>query len=53
MIDLPQKLVHRSLLLRIGKGDSDQVRETLDWGANPNWRSRKGRCAIVLAVRGP
>ncbi|MBN8596184.1 MAG: hypothetical protein J0L78_00770 [Planctomycetes bacterium] len=52
MIEMPRKYLRRFLFIRIGKGDAEQVRETLDWGADPNWRSPKGRPAIVRAVRG-
>ncbi len=52
MIPPPRKYLLRFLFIRIGKGDAEQVRETLDWGADPNWTSPKGRPALVRAVRG-
>lgn len=52
VIELPPKYLRRFLFIRIGKGDAEQVQETLDWGADPNWLSPKGRPAIVRAVRG-
>ncbi len=48
---LPTWLVRNLFFLRIGKGDAEQVQETLDWGADPNWRTKKGTPAIIKAVR--
>lgn len=48
---LPPKYVRKFFFIRIGKGDAEQVRETILWGADPNWKTRKGRPAIVKAVR--
>src|SRR5256885_2065475 len=47
----PPWLVRRLFFIRIGKGYPDQLQETLDWGADPNWRTRKGTPALIRAVR--
>lgn len=47
----PMWLVRRLFFIRISKGDAEQVQETLDWGADPDWRTRKGTPAIVRAAR--
>jgi hypothetical protein len=52
MSDLPKPTLRKLMFLRIAKGDAEQVQETLDWGADPNWYSKKGRPALVKAVRG-
>ncbi|CAG0978928.1 hypothetical protein PHYC_01657 [Phycisphaerales bacterium] len=48
---LPPKYVRRLFFIRVGKGDAEQVRETILWGADPNWKTKKGRPALVKAVR--
>lgn len=48
----PTWLVRNLFFIRIGKGDAEQVQETLDWGADPNWTTKRGTPAIVRAVRG-
>lgn len=52
MRELPEPMLRKLMFIRIAKGDAEQVQETLDWGANPNSKTRKGRPAIVRAVRG-
>lgn len=52
MIPMPPKMLKRLLFIRIAKGDAEEVQEVLDWGADPNWTSPKGRPALVRAVRG-
>lgn len=52
MRELPQPMLRKLMFIRIAKGDAEQVQETLDWGADPNWKSKKGRPALVRAVRG-
>lgn len=52
MIPYPPRMLRKLMFIRIGKGDAEEVQETLSWGADPNWTSPKGRPAIVRAVRG-
>lgn len=49
---LPRAMLRKLFFLRIGKGDGEQVQETIDWGADPNWCTSRGTPAIVRAVRG-
>ena len=54
-MEYPLWFVRRLFFLRIGKHDAEQVAETLDWGADPNWttsRGTPGTPAIVRASRG-
>ncbi len=51
MREFPEWFLRRLLFIRIGKGDAEQVREVLGWGADANWVTKKGRPAIVRALR--
>jgi len=49
--EFPGWFVRSLFFIRIAKSDAEQVQETLNWGADPNWRTKKGTPAIVRAVR--
>ena len=50
--EFPKWFLRRLLFIRIAKGDAEQVREVIGWGADPNWVTKKRRPAIVKSVRG-
>jgi hypothetical protein len=52
MKEIPKDILRKLLFIRIGKGDGPQVEDTIMWGADPDWRTKKGTPAIVRAVRG-
>lgn len=51
-MDIPAPMLRKLLFIRIAKGDAEQVKEVLGWGADPRSVGPRGIPAVVRAVRG-